>query len=305
MREAYPNELYHHGILGQKWGKKNGPPYPLDYSDHSAAEKKKLKQYKFVEKSDSARQKKVQRIYDPSVKRAQKRYEETGRKLMNDPNNEKLQKKHDKATENYLYSRETRDQAKAFIDNIRDMEMDKIERGEYSISQTRGKRFVEWCNQATLGWANFLGKDVHDIAIQDRLPGLSKDEIKEAKNKAFTSARDIRKDYEADVRNWVGGTKGTEAYNSGLESSIPNKPKMRDRKYLQEDFKKQLINNAKTKDEYQIDFLEAIQNTTLLTNNKNKRLELYDEYLSNYSKDPANESGWIEEFYRKLKPYEE
>ena len=32
--------LYHHGILGQKWGKKNGPPYPLGSSEHSASEKK-------------------------------------------------------------------------------------------------------------------------------------------------------------------------------------------------------------------------------------------------------------------------
>lgn len=32
--------LLHHGILGQKWGKQNGPPYPLGASDHSAAEKK-------------------------------------------------------------------------------------------------------------------------------------------------------------------------------------------------------------------------------------------------------------------------
>lgn len=32
--------LVHHGIKGQKWGKQNGPPYPLDYNDHSKAEKK-------------------------------------------------------------------------------------------------------------------------------------------------------------------------------------------------------------------------------------------------------------------------
>ena len=32
--------LYHHGVLGQRWGKKNGPPYPLSISRASAAEKK-------------------------------------------------------------------------------------------------------------------------------------------------------------------------------------------------------------------------------------------------------------------------
>ena len=33
-------ELYHHGIMGQKWGRRQGPPYPLGASDHSSSEKK-------------------------------------------------------------------------------------------------------------------------------------------------------------------------------------------------------------------------------------------------------------------------
>lgn len=32
--------LYHHGIKGQKWGVRNGPPYPLKESAYSSAEKK-------------------------------------------------------------------------------------------------------------------------------------------------------------------------------------------------------------------------------------------------------------------------
>lgn len=52
---TYNNELYHHGILGQKWGKRNGPPYPLDGESKSFAEKvgeKRLnKRIKTVEES--------------------------------------------------------------------------------------------------------------------------------------------------------------------------------------------------------------------------------------------------------------
>lgn len=32
--------LCHHGILKQKWGVRNGPPYPLSYGAHTAAQKK-------------------------------------------------------------------------------------------------------------------------------------------------------------------------------------------------------------------------------------------------------------------------
>lgn len=36
------DELSHHGIAGQKWGHRNGPPYPLNASAHSKAEKEAM-----------------------------------------------------------------------------------------------------------------------------------------------------------------------------------------------------------------------------------------------------------------------
>lgn len=52
--------LIHYGILGQKWGKTNGPPYPLDYSDHSALEKKLAKKdAKWINRKEESIKKKA------------------------------------------------------------------------------------------------------------------------------------------------------------------------------------------------------------------------------------------------------
>jgi len=41
MKLIYDGDiLTHHGIKGQRWGDRNGPPYPLDSKAHSASEKK-------------------------------------------------------------------------------------------------------------------------------------------------------------------------------------------------------------------------------------------------------------------------
>ena len=35
-------ELRHHGILGQKWGVRNGPPYPLSGGDYTPSQRKAI-----------------------------------------------------------------------------------------------------------------------------------------------------------------------------------------------------------------------------------------------------------------------
>lgn len=62
------NEIYHHGILGQKWGVRNGPPYPLNAERHSQAEKKAGYTKSIsggTEKQDGKRKKAVQRTPKP------------------------------------------------------------------------------------------------------------------------------------------------------------------------------------------------------------------------------------------------
>lgn len=39
----YDTQLYHHGIPGQKWGDRNGPPYPLDDKEHDQVVERKEK----------------------------------------------------------------------------------------------------------------------------------------------------------------------------------------------------------------------------------------------------------------------
>lgn len=73
--------LAHHGILGQKWGHRNGPPYPLNSGAHSAAEKKAGWRKSFKNKADSIKQKTKEKLEE----KKKKKKEELHKKHMSDP----------------------------------------------------------------------------------------------------------------------------------------------------------------------------------------------------------------------------
>lgn len=55
----FSDELMHHGIDGQKWGKKNGPPYPLSRQDHKqviSSSKTKAEKEKAAEEKRQAKE---------------------------------------------------------------------------------------------------------------------------------------------------------------------------------------------------------------------------------------------------------
>lgn len=73
--------LEHHGILGQSWGHRNGPPYPLSSGKHSASEKKAGWRKSLKNKADSIKQKAKEKLEE----KKKKKKEELHKKHMSDP----------------------------------------------------------------------------------------------------------------------------------------------------------------------------------------------------------------------------
>ena len=91
-RLPYPNELYHHGVQGQKWGVRHGPPYPLkngfasrrnDGEKHSWYEKKMArkekrainKYEKYSKKKDSSKKESGKNKYEKKMQKARAKVE--------------------------------------------------------------------------------------------------------------------------------------------------------------------------------------------------------------------------------------
>lgn len=66
--DSFINSLEHHGVEGQKWGKRHGPPYPLD-SESKAKNREAAKKKKAAEKKKKETERTKKRIAKQEAKK--------------------------------------------------------------------------------------------------------------------------------------------------------------------------------------------------------------------------------------------
>lgn len=177
MNELEKGFLAHHGILGQKWGKRQGPPYPLDEEDHSSTEKKEgyekslgggrnEKLYDRNESSGSDKSasksevRKAEKAHKKEVKEKAKNYQRNMNQLQINENNL------------ILKGWELKD-SKAFAD----MKVSKLKE-----NKAEQQKIDEWVNQSKL-----LEKKMIDVANDFGLNRALIDEL----DKKISSDKDI------------------------------------------------------------------------------------------------------------------
>lgn len=168
------SDLSHHGILGQKWGRRNGPPYPLSAGRHSASEKKAGYQ-KSIGGSGGTygkiKRKKPNPIERSMINSTQKRLEKINSKKQN-----KNTKASQEATQRYL-DESARENA-------------RVAQEQNRIAQENAQRQMNDAAQQQINQTNMqnmmmFGKD--DKKISERKNGVTND------YGSFKSKREERK----------------------------------------------------------------------------------------------------------------
>ena len=138
-------ELQHHGILGQKWGKRNGPPYPLSASKYSSMEKK-------LNKRLSRLDRKIEKIDSRQLKANKYQRKADAKKYGLFSNQEKAQKYQSKASEKQYKINKQRYSVTKEIDKIV-KNYDQKYPGLFDIPDSyidAGKRYAQLLNARTI-----------------------------------------------------------------------------------------------------------------------------------------------------------
>ena len=181
--------LEHHQILGAKWGKKNGPPYPLGSGDHSSSEKKAAAAAGVKVGKDSGKGsiENVKKKKKTPLTEEEKRLKAEEARLKGDSKN--INKYMDKLTTDELRDAQTRAQIKKSLSEEKQSKAEKDKR-EAMLSGDKEK-VKEYATKMTY---NELSEAMNKVDLMQKLnyeppKPTTMDKINEAVKKVDT-ARD-------------------------------------------------------------------------------------------------------------------
>lgn len=248
------SDLYHHGILGQKWGRKNGPPYPLGASDHSAAEKKAgwTKSIKKLQNRDGSLTKrgnrkfkkvielqnegeKINKERQESIKKESDYLKKSGYLKGNGENYKEARKdlySDDKNFRSIVDKVNREDKTQSYINNEIAKEMDKISNSKYSaftnVGWDRTRQILENYDLYNKSISKQNPKSLIDIGKKSNDHMLNT-----AKNDSKTISKQVSKELVNDLIRW--NKDGSDNYMSGKDSE-------KVRKHIEDAVKKNVEN---------------------------------------------------------------
>lgn len=179
------SELYHHGILGQKHGQRNGPPYPLRDGAHSAAEKKANPS--LARRAANAAANAITKIRKASQGNGHARYSRNPRKLSDEELNARIERLKREAEYEKLLGVRTREQRQSLA----------MKRGEQFASKF-GELLGTRAGKIGERFGTYSDKVVNEVVTKGIGPAIGK--IVDLPGKAIGGVKGFnksRKDYEA------------------------------------------------------------------------------------------------------------
>lgn len=266
--------LEHHQILGAKWGKKNGPPYPLGSGDHSSSEKKAAAAAGVKVGKDSGKGsiENVKKKKKAPLTEEEKRLKAEEARLKGDSKN--INKYMDKLTTDELRDAQTRAQIKKSLSEEKQSKAEKDKR-EAMLSGDKEK-VKEYATKMTY---NELSEAMNKVDLMQKLnyeppKPTTMDKINEAVKKVDTARDWMEKSLKAyDALAAINNTfnKDNQWPRAQLNKSGDKKDDKKDKETGLEKMAKKITSdaqNAKAENDRRLE-VKLEKKETKLTDNKN------------------------------------
>lgn len=286
--------LEHHQILGAKWGKKNGPPYPLGSGDHSSSEKKAAAAAGVKVGKDSGKGsiENVKKKKKAPLTEEEKRLKAEEARLKGDSKN--INKYMDKLTTDELRDAQTRAQIKKSLSEEKQSKAEKDKR-DAMLSGDKEK-VKEYATKMTY---NELSEAMNKVDLMQKLnyeppKPTTMDKINEAVKKVDTARDWMEKSLKAyDALAAINNTfnKDNQWPRAQLNKSGDKKDDKKDKESGLEKMAKKITSdaqNAKAENDRRLE-VKLEKKDTKLAENKNNDQQKAAKEEKRVSKEAAKE----------------